>query len=1478
MKWENVYIFISSTFNDMHAERDYLVKNVFPRLSEWCEARKLRLVDIDLRWGVSETDATQNKRAVQVCLTRIDECRPFFLCFLGQRRGWVPKTSEISKETYSLFPGLNDEHYTGNHSVTEMEILHALIDPLHHGILRKTTTNEHSGKAVKYASFFFRDMDYLKELPHPDLKNVYTNSSDPDPETSDRELKYWREEKIPQTGKPLHSYAASWIKNESTPEIALPLFVPTTAESSSETWKRAFEGWKKRWEQAGIKIDDSGEITDPDELAKAKEYNRNFTKGRLGNFVCEEKELARIIIDGLKEAISEHFPDHTIIDEQQSPLQKELDQQEQFLRLASEGFIERYGDLDEIKKYVRNEEVRPFAVTAYAGMGKTSLLAHFIDTFLPNGECNETIHYRFIGGSDNSANAEQLLRSLLNELKETGKISSNIPADAVEMHNQLPDLLEEAGRSGKTVLVIDALNQLETGMTDLYWMLPCLPQNVKLVVSFKLGEEDAETYFRQQKQDDSMIFYHVRPFDSLIDRMMLVKAYLERYLKELDESRMQELISSEGANNPLFLKVALSELRVFGVHSNLSEMIRHNFGNSPVSAFDAILKRMENDPAYTKLTPAVALPHIFGWIAHSRYGLKIEELAGLLLHEKFTVDRDETHELIQLILRQLRPFLARRDGRIDFFYESFKTAATERYTGRHAYARSGKEWHRSLSEYFETLPLEDQHKLNEQAWQYAHAGMGDEYKQLLSDYSYIRSKLQYAGMLSLISDYDLVKHVSLILSEEDREVLNIIRSSLSLSHHILSDHEDQLAGQLWGRLMSFRQPGIRNLLNQAEQLQRTVWIKPLNHFSQLIGGPIIKIFPSIESGIKCVGFMSDNKTVVSIAYDDTVKAWDLESGRCLKTRKGYPKATSSGFPYNTLHHTLVLSPDAEQAIINECVKHDGEKLILWDVKNGRQVHKNTLQQFRIVSNAVFSPCGQFVAIESHIPNNHSERRIDLIDLKNDRVMNTVHGILPEKIQLNSHILVCKKQDSRKQYDGYDIKTGRYLGSFHLKEDIIYEIITLKDSVVVAYKLSGGSRFWIEVLNYSGELIHVLENQENKSGNRPKMLIHPNGSLVVFYENTIQLIHIRTEKCYKKIAVNRFVKSMAISPDGRYIVINGYDEICVWDTEIESDGKAAFRDPMEDLAVMPDNRTVVAISKEVLHLWDLNDYTCKASMYTGTGLSLGRIYIPTGKKNLIIALSRYENNFAVALFDADKKEKVYEIAEPQNAYINGSFISEMERAEERKKGRNFPMEWEKENSIERKKARNIISRVSIYQLPADMECWHCSCLFFATSPNRKFSLFGKASPLKNEDAVSLVNKYLEMDKFIATEAAMTKCYTLHSVYLSNDRKLAIMCADSFYHNSEQFVVLWDLQTNTPVHILNGHTMGVEKVILTADSRYAITVSRDHSLRVWDTKTGQCVTAFISDNAFVSVAATEDYRKIIASDNMGNLLFFSLENLH
>ena len=40
--WKTVRVFISSTFRNMHAERDHLVKVVFPKLRQWCAERRTR--------------------------------------------------------------------------------------------------------------------------------------------------------------------------------------------------------------------------------------------------------------------------------------------------------------------------------------------------------------------------------------------------------------------------------------------------------------------------------------------------------------------------------------------------------------------------------------------------------------------------------------------------------------------------------------------------------------------------------------------------------------------------------------------------------------------------------------------------------------------------------------------------------------------------------------------------------------------------------------------------------------------------------------------------------------------------------------------------------------------------------------------------------------------------------------------------------------------------------------------------------------------------------------------------------------------------------------------------------------------------------------------------------------------------------------------------------------------------------------------
>ena len=429
LSWENVYIFISSTFNDMHAERDYLVKRVFPELSQWCEDRRLRLMDIDLRWGVTEKDSQENKRVVDVCLSGIDRCRPLFLCFLGQRRGWVPSREDIAETTFENFPKLTQ--YLGS-SVTELEIIHALIDPMLNGSVLEVQNRER-------AFFFQRDDAYLSDITDQDIRNIYTNEGEADPALADRKLQEFHD-KIIGAGRPFHTYSARWDKDSRTPE----LLAPGKKESIAE--------------------------------------------GRLTGFTCEGKDLSEQIMTELKEAITALYPERTELKET-GQLQKELDEQAKFLQAAQEGFIEREGDFDLINAYLASDDKSPCAICAQAGMGKTSWLARLTQKLLENASAQ--VIYRFVGTSEDSVSLSSLLISIARELEERFKLK-NVPSTLQKIKDNLYNLLAQAAKEKPLILIVDAINQLDCGLEDLSWIPEQLPERVKLIYSFKTGVPDGD--------------------------------------------------------------------------------------------------------------------------------------------------------------------------------------------------------------------------------------------------------------------------------------------------------------------------------------------------------------------------------------------------------------------------------------------------------------------------------------------------------------------------------------------------------------------------------------------------------------------------------------------------------------------------------------------------------------------------------------------------------------------------------------------------------------------------------------------------------------------------------------------------------------------------------------------------------------------------------------------------------------------------
>ncbi|MBI3610870.1 MAG: DUF4062 domain-containing protein [Nitrospirae bacterium] len=120
--WRSRPIFITSTFRDMHAERDYLRTHVFPELEERLRQRRTHLEPIDLRWGVETggEDETHAKEllVLKVCLAEVERSRPFLIGLIGDRYGWVPPEDRMAAAAQEA--GF-DKPVVGR-SVTDLEI------------------------------------------------------------------------------------------------------------------------------------------------------------------------------------------------------------------------------------------------------------------------------------------------------------------------------------------------------------------------------------------------------------------------------------------------------------------------------------------------------------------------------------------------------------------------------------------------------------------------------------------------------------------------------------------------------------------------------------------------------------------------------------------------------------------------------------------------------------------------------------------------------------------------------------------------------------------------------------------------------------------------------------------------------------------------------------------------------------------------------------------------------------------------------------------------------------------------------------------------------------------------------------------------------------------------------------------------------------------------------------------------------------
>ncbi|XP_063769521.1 telomerase protein component 1-like isoform X2 [Pseudophryne corroboree] len=159
-RWRSVRVFISSTFRDMHSERDILIGQVMPQLRLRAACHFLSLEEVDLRWGITEEEAKQD-RQLSLCLSEVLRSQ-IFIGILGERYGHVPKSYSVP-----LLPEYQwIQKYPAGRSITELEAMQFLQNC------------DISKPGHPKAFFYFRDPEVIRSVPSHWLSDFAAESQE----------------------------------------------------------------------------------------------------------------------------------------------------------------------------------------------------------------------------------------------------------------------------------------------------------------------------------------------------------------------------------------------------------------------------------------------------------------------------------------------------------------------------------------------------------------------------------------------------------------------------------------------------------------------------------------------------------------------------------------------------------------------------------------------------------------------------------------------------------------------------------------------------------------------------------------------------------------------------------------------------------------------------------------------------------------------------------------------------------------------------------------------------------------------------------------------------------------------------------------------------------------------------------------------------------------------------------------------------
>ena len=584
--------------------------------------------------------------------------------------------------------------------------------------------------------------------------------------------------------------------------------------------------------------------------------------------------------------------------------------------------------------------------------------------------------------------------------------------------------------------------------------------------------------------------------------------------------------------------------------------------------------------------------------------------------------------------------------------------------------------------------------------------------------------------------------------------------------------------------------------------------------------------------ITSVAFSPDGRYALSGSWDNTLKLWEVSTGREVRSFSGHSSWVNS----------VAFSPDGRYALSGS----GDMTLKLWEVATGKEIrsfsgHTNT------VYSVAFSPDGRYIISGSW------DMTLKLWDVTTGKEVRSFYGhtnkVYSVAFSPDGNYALSSSEDGTLKL--WEVPTGREIRSFlvHLQPTVRYE--EPRDycpSAVFSpdgrYALSGCS-------DKTLKLWEVATGQEVRSfsghtGVVWSVVFSPDGcyALSGSWDKTLKLWDVSTGKEIRSFSGHTDeVSSVAFSPDGNYALSSSEDgtlKLWVMATGQEVRSFSGHTNWINSVAFSPDGRYALSGSRDnTLKLWDVASGLGVRSFSGHTDHVTLVAFSPDGR----YALSGSDDN-TLKLWDVDTGREIRSFS-GHTGYVNSVAFSPDGR---------FALSgsygilrlWDVSTGKE-------VRSFSGYKM-------FDSVISVAFSPDGRYALTGSDNTGSADNTLKLWDVFTgrEIRSFSINTGVVT------SITFSPDGRYAIS------HSWDKPLKLWNMSTGKEMRSFSGYMNWVNSVAFSPDGRYVLSGSKDNTLKLWDVATGRELCSFPGHTQSVtSVAFSPDGRHALSSSEDNTL---------